>query len=107
MTPPNPTKPNGGREFWLEPLGGRDACIYFNEKDCVYKAPEQIVHVIEHSAYEALQARFDEALAELKLYKRLAENRDKLLVCYRTGKSPSMKLLDQLTADREKVKAGL
>lgn len=49
------------REFWIESIGENDDVVHRAEASCAYKAPEQLVHVIEYSALEQLQAKLQMA----------------------------------------------
>ncbi len=61
MTPPNPTKPNGVREFFAP----RSPMLLLNETFTAAQAKEycdqyicdEVIHVIEHSAYVALEQK--------------------------------------------------
>lgn len=57
------------REFWIEPIGKNDDIVHRTEASCAYKAPEQLVHVIEYSAYAAEKEARQKAEIERDEYK--------------------------------------
>lgn len=55
-------KPNKEvRQFWIESLNEIEDIVHRDNSAVRYKAPEQIVHVIEYSAYQALLKRVEKA----------------------------------------------
>lgn len=52
------------REFWIEQLGHDDCIVHFDFERVKYKAPEQVIHVIEKSAYDDLAQMYAVMLKE-------------------------------------------
>lgn len=77
------------RVFWIEPLFGNEARVHDNVKAIAYKAPEQIIKVVEHTALVELQAKLDFAEAQLQQDKIYIED---LLHSYDSLKEKSDKL---------------
>lgn len=86
---------------WIKLNEERDAALARLESAEAQLADKDKVLMHWHDEAHHYEEQATKLEAQLKLVTRLAENRDKLLVCYRTGKSPSMKVLEQLTTDRE------
>lgn len=57
---------NKPREFWLEQLDDHDCILHTSDEKLAYKAPEQILHVIDYEAYEEIERNLSGAQAEIK-----------------------------------------
>jgi hypothetical protein len=54
------------KEFWIEPLDEDDYLVHDNREVIRYKAPEQIIHVIEYQALLEERARSEKLVEALE-----------------------------------------